>query len=207
LTKILLIRHGHVEGIKPERFRGRADVPLTRRGVLEAKAVSQRIASTWQPIRVYTSPLQRCIDTGAAVASACAVDTEVLDALSDIDYGAWQWKTYDDVRRSEPDQFALWCASPHLMRFPDGESFQELVARSAEALRFAFGHHSGDTVVLVAHDSVNRAMLLQLLDQPLSAYWRLAQEPCCINEIDVAGGRVQVIRVNETGHLVGIAAE
>jgi phosphoserine phosphatase len=74
------------------------------------------------------------------------------------------------------------------MRFPNGESLQDSVARSADALRLAIGRHPDDTVVLVAHDSVNRTTLLQLLDQPLSAYWRLAQEPCCINEIDVAGG-------------------
>ena len=29
MTKIILVRHGHVEGISPERFRGRADLLLT----------------------------------------------------------------------------------------------------------------------------------------------------------------------------------
>jgi probable phosphoglycerate mutase len=45
LTKILLVRHGDVEGIKPERFRGRAELPLTHRGVSEANAVARRIAA------------------------------------------------------------------------------------------------------------------------------------------------------------------
>jgi phosphoserine phosphatase len=48
---------------------------------------------------------------------------------------------------------------------------------------------------------VNRALLLQLLDQPISVYWRLAQDPCCINEIDVAGEHICVRRINETRHL------
>jgi broad specificity phosphatase PhoE len=54
---------------------------------------------------------------------------------------------------------------------------------------------------MVTHESVNRALLLQVLEQPLSAYWRLAQDPCAINEIAVASDRVAVIRVNETAHL------
>ncbi len=58
-----------------------------------------------------------------------------------------------------------------------------------------------------SHDSVSCALLLQLLDQPLSAYWRVSQEPCCINEIDVDGGRIQVLRVNETRHLDRIATD
>ena len=64
-----------------------------------------------------------------------------------------------------------------------------------------FSRHPDDTIVLVGHDSVNRALLLQLIDQPLSAYWRLAQSPCCLNEIDIAGGKIGVQRINETAHL------
>jgi probable phosphoglycerate mutase len=87
------------------------------------------------------------------------------------------------------------------MRFPRGESLQELVARVAEALRSVLGRHPGQTVVMVGHDSVNRALLLQLIDQPLSAYWKLAQDPCCLNEFDIEGTRVEVRRVNDTSHL------
>jgi phosphoserine phosphatase len=207
VTKILLVRHGHVEGIKPERFRGRADVPLTDRGAAEAKAVAQRIASTWHPIKVYTSPMRRCVDTGGAIAEACHVETQVLTDLNDIDYGLWQWRSYEEVQQTEPRLFSVWFATPQFMRFPEGESLQQLVARGADVLRLVVERHSEDTIVLVGHDSINRAMLLQLLDQPLSAYWRLTQEPCCINEIDIAERRVRVVRTNETGHLAGIARD
>ena len=62
--------------------------------------------------------------------------------------------------------------------------------------------HATDTVVLVGHDSVNRALLLQLLDQPLSAYWRLSQDPCTLNEIEVfAAGDVRIGCINDTSHL------
>jgi probable phosphoglycerate mutase len=52
MTKIILTRHGHVEGIDPERFRGRTDVPLTELGQAQAKAVAARIAGAWQPSAV-----------------------------------------------------------------------------------------------------------------------------------------------------------
>ena len=54
---------------------------------------------------------------------------------------------------------------------------------------------------MVGHDSVNRALLLQLLDQPLAAYWKLAQDPCTLNEVEVEGDTVQVRRINDTSHL------
>jgi phosphoserine phosphatase len=201
MTKILLTRHGHVEGIKPERFRGRQPLELTERGRAEAQAVAKRIAAAWRPSRIYTSPLGRCVATGAAIAVACGIDAEVCDNLNDIDYGAWQFVTFDEAKRDNPTLFAAWFATPHLVRFPNGESLQDLVARTADVLRFILTRHPGETVVLVGHDSVNRALLLELLDQPLAAYWRLDQQPCCLNEIDIANGSICVRRINETAYL------
>lgn len=90
------------------------------------------------------------------------------------------------------------------MRFPGGDSLQDIVARAADAVRLALERHPSGTVVLVSHDSVNRALLLQVADLPLSSYWRLRQEPCCINEIEITGDRIRVLAINETGHLGGI---
>jgi phosphoserine phosphatase len=206
LTKILLTRHGHVEGITPERFRGRQELALTALGRAQAQAIAHRIANTWKPSHIYTSPLRRCMDTGAAIARACGLEaSEARADLNDIDYGRWQFKTYADAKADDAALFAAWFATPQLVRFPGGESLQDLAARIADALRFVLARHANDTIVIVGHDSVNRALLLQLLDLPLSAYWRFEQSPCCLNEIDVEGGEVSVRRINETRHLDGVA--
>ena len=207
MTKILLTRHGHVEGIKPERFRGREPLQLTPRGVAEAGALAQRIAARWQPSHIYTSPMGRCIATAAAIARATGTPSKSCEDLNDIDYGAWQFKTFTEAKVQDPALFAAWFATPDFVRFPNGESLQDLAARTANALRMVLARHPDETVVLVGHDSVNRALLLQLLGQPISAYWRLAQEPCCINELDVSAAGVLVRSINATQHLEAVAAE
>jgi len=78
MTKVLLIRHGHVEGIKSERFRGRADLELTGRGHREAQAVAGIIATGWRAKAIYASPLKRCVATATAISEACAVPWRVL---------------------------------------------------------------------------------------------------------------------------------
>ncbi|MFZ0729784.1 MAG: histidine phosphatase family protein, partial [Methylovirgula sp.] len=69
--KLILTRHGHVDGIDPERFRGRTDLPLTELGRGQVKAVAARIAALWTPAAIYTSPMSRCVATGDAIAQAC----------------------------------------------------------------------------------------------------------------------------------------
>jgi phosphoserine phosphatase len=207
MTKIILTRHGHVEGIKPERFRGREPLQLTKRGTAEAAALAQRIAAAWRPSQIYTSPMGRCVATAAAIARSTGIAAKTCDDLIDMDYGAWQFRTFAEAKAADPTLFAGWFATPQLVRFPNGESLQDIVARTANALRMVLARHPDDTVVLVGHDSVNRALLLQLLDQPLSAYWRVTQEPCCINEINVSGGNIWIRSINETQHLDAVMAE
>jgi broad specificity phosphatase PhoE len=205
MTKIILIRHGNVEGIEPERFRGRADLELTPLGMARAAATAQRIAAAWQPCAVFTSPLRRCVSTGRPIADAGRVRSETIDGLIDLDYGSWQWKTHEEARTGSPQLFDAWRSAPQLVRFPKGESLQDLVARTSDVLRFVLEKYAGKTVVIVGHDSVNKALLLQLIDQPLSAYWRLAQDFCAINEIDIEETTIRVSRINETHHLVGVS--
>ncbi|MGH6672695.1 MAG: histidine phosphatase family protein [Xanthobacteraceae bacterium] len=206
MTKLLLARHGHVQGIHPERFRGREPLELTVRGRAEAAALAKRVASGWRPARIYTSPLGRCIATGAAIAESRGIHAEICEDLNDIDYGAWTFKTFDHAKEDNPALFAAWFATPHLVRFPGGESLQDLAARAANVLRFVLARHADDAIVLVGHDSMNRVLLLQCLDLPLSSYQRIAQSPCCLNEIDLGVGGICVRRINETGYLDAIAA-
>ena len=201
MIKILLVRHGHVEGILPERFRGRRDVPLSELGRRQAAAVAQSIAAYWHPARIYTSPLQRCVQTGREIATACGLVGETLDELNDLDYGAWEWQTHEDVAARWPEQFELWHRTPQRMRFPQGESLPELAARAADALRVLLLSDADRTVVLVGHYSTCRVLLLQLLDLPLSAYWRLSLDPCGLSEIELCEHSTRVLRINETQHL------
>lgn len=201
MAKLLLVRHGHVEGIQPERFRGRTDVALTAEGRKQAIVTAGCIASRWSPAIIYTSPLQRCVETASQIAEACGIRSSVQDDLNDLDYGAWQWQLHTEVRAKWPGLFDCWLTAPHLVRFPEGESLQDLLARTANVIRMALKRHPVETVVLVSHDSVIRAMLLQVLDQPISAYWRLSPAPCSISEVDVLGHGARILGINETQHL------
>jgi len=198
MTRILLVRHGHVEGMEPERFRGRRDVELSDRGARQAQATAQGIAARWRPDAIYSSPLRRCRQTAAAIAAACeGLPATALEDLNDVYYGDWEWHTHEEVRARWPELFECWFAAPQLVRFPRGESFQELLARMADVLRMVRERHAAETVVVVGHSSGNRTLLLQALDQPLSAYWRLAQDACSVSDIELLPRTATVRRFNE----------
>ena len=200
MTKLILVRHGHVEGISPERFRGRAELPLTDTGRREADATAKRIAASWRPAAIYTSPLGRCVETGAAIGKVVGLTPATMSGLNDIDYGDWQGLTRDEAYARWPAEIDLWYAHPDWTAIPGGEALQQVLARVVSTVRDIVRRHPDETVVFVAHDSVNR-VLLHALELPLSRYWRFKQSPCCINELDFAADGFTILGINQTDHL------
>jgi phosphoserine phosphatase len=199
--ELLFVRHGEVPGIDPPRFRGRQELALTPTGRAQADATATRIARSWRVSQVLSSPLGRCVETARAIASRCGAPLSLFDGLMDIDYGDWQWKSFEEVRGAEPDAFNRWFSAPEAFRFPNGESLHDLVARTSDVLRHVDTLSPDGASVLVGHDSSIRTLLLQLLSMPLGAYWRLAQSPCGISQVHLMEGGPRLIRMNETAHV------
>ena len=204
MVRIILARHGHVDWLAPERFRGRAELPLSDLGRRQAQAVARYIAATWKPDAVYTSPLGRCRETGAEIAAPFRLELRPVDGLADIDYGEWQGLTRDEAQERWPDETELWFRTPHLAAIPGGETLAALLSRTSAALRDILWRHPDQTVVLVGHDSVNRVLLLFALEVPLSRYWHLRQEPCAVNELFFDNDAFIIGSINQTQHLSGL---
>ncbi len=201
-TCIVLVRHGHVEGINPRRFRGRTDLPLTLHGVQQAEKTRDLLSALPPAAAAYASPLSRCMMTAEIVASPWSLPVAPMPSFVDIDYGDWQGRLYREVDQADPASFARWFDTPHLATIPGGETMPQLVARVAETMRVLLSKHHGETVLLVGHGSVNRVMLLLALELPLSRFWDLPQDPCAVNLVthnDVRGWRVA--SMNEASHL------
>ena len=204
MVRIILARHGHVDWLAPERFRGRAELPLSDLGRRQAQAVARYIAATWKPDAVYTSPLGRCRETGAEIAAPFRLELRPVDGLADIDYGEWQGLTRDQAQERWPDETELWFRTPHIAAIPGGETLAALLSRTSAALRDILWRHPDQTVVLVGHDSVNRLLLLFALEAPLSRYWHLRQEPCAVNELFFDNDSFIIGSINQTQHLSGL---
>ncbi len=201
MTKILLVRHGHVEGIFPERFRGRAELPLTLEGQRQAAATARRIAGEWRPAAIYSSPMGRCIATAEAIGEPLGLSPVAVAGLNDIDYGQWQGLTPDEARLRWPREVDTWYRDPDWTEIPGGETLQQVLARTTAALRDLLRRHPDDILVLVSHDSVNRVMLLHALGLPLARYWHIRQSPCAINEIDCERNAFTIVAINRIDHL------
>jgi probable phosphomutase (TIGR03848 family) len=180
MTTILLIRHGENDYVKKGRMAGRLPgVHLNETGKAQAGKLAETLAD-WPVKAVYSSPLDRTVETAQPIASALGLEAVTRQNLSEVDVGAWQDKTLKDLRRRK-----LWRTvqmNPARMHFPAGETFAAAQNRMRDALEWIVGEHKPkDLVVCVSHSDPIKLAVAYYIGMPLDMFQRLSISPASIS--------------------------
>lgn len=206
MAKIILVRHGETDWNRHEVFRGQIDVPLNQNGLKQARALGDALKGQ-KLDAIYSSPLSRAVQTAEEIAKFQNLNVDVEDGFLDLSYGEWQGVSHEEVKARHPELDKKWHEQPHLLRFPGGESLDDVRERSMNALKRIASKHPDDTIVLVAHRVVNKVVLCAVLDLDNSYFWRIRQDTCCINIFEDAEIGYVLHRLNDTCHLEDLQKE
>ena len=176
MLTILLTRHGHTVRSEPEQYLGQhVEAPLSERGRHDAQALATRLA----PVaidRIITSPLGRSMETAEILAAGRTTEVERDSRLAELDYGAWEGLTIDEIERRFPGEYELYDYNPAIHKVGGGENGQQVAARLAtlvdDLLAWWEAAGADRTCLLVGHSSVNRVFLALVLEVSLCDYRR-----------------------------------
>ncbi|WP_134684036.1 histidine phosphatase family protein [Brevibacillus migulae] len=154
--KWIWVRHGETEENRMRRYLGQADPPLNSTGVAQARYLAQRL-SEWPITAVYTSDLQRCIQTATAISERHGLQPIACPALRELSFGRWEGKTYAEIMEEDREHAVKWYSDPFAVAPPAGETlkaFGDRIDRSLQGILATCAPH--DTVLLVSHGGVIR---------------------------------------------------
>lgn len=178
MTRVVLVRHGESAWQAENRYSGTSDIPMTPRGFRQA----ERLA-TWAKgaglAAVWTSTLSRARLTGQDSATAAGVPLRVDARLRELDFGDGEGLTSGEMADRFPADLRAFRADPVAGHLPGGEEPAAAARRFTACLRDIAAAHSGERVLVVAHSTVIRLALCELLGVPLREYRRLF--PCVRN--------------------------
>lgn len=207
--KILLARHGETRWNAEGRYQGQMDIPLSAVGEGQARLLGERLQDV--PItRAVASPLLRAKLTAELALQGHRAGNLLLDAdLQEIAHGEWEGLLASEIRERDPDLLGAWREAPESVQMPGGESLQQVLDRAWPALLRAMeGLGDDDTLLIVAHDAVNRVLLCRILGLPLSRLWTFRQAPTTINLLEGPNAdRLEVVRLNDCNHHTALFGE
>ncbi len=177
---------------------------LSEAGRQQARSAADRIAALRRPpVAVYSSPLERAVETARPIASRLGHRVRTDRGLLECDFGEWTGSRLATLRRRR--QWRAVVHQPSTFRFPQGESFAEMQIRMTAALDRLCEVHRGETFVAVSHADPIKAAVAATAGIPLDLFQRLVVSPCSITAVIRGTGALHVLCVNVTDGLGELA--
>jgi probable phosphoglycerate mutase len=194
---LLLIRHGENDFVKTGKLPGtRPGIHLNERGQKQAEALGEALKDV--PLKaIYSSPLERAMETAAPIARARKLEIIPEPDLVDTNVGSWQGKSLKMLRLTRV--WSIVQNAPSRFRFPDGESFVESQARYASALeRIIKTHHNPkDIVAVVFHADPIKLVVSHFLGLPLDHFQRLSCDTASLTAMYVSESGANLLKLNQ----------
>jgi len=172
---LYFFRHGQTDWNAEKRCQGLTDIPVNATGEEQARAYGRVLKGVIGPhlfnrkrlaFAFYSSPLSRASRTMALICHelGCpAASVEVDERLTEIDHGAWNGFTYDEIREKWPEDYAALQADKWATRRPDGESYEDRVEPLAQFLKELTG-----PAIVVGHGGTGRVLRAIIAGHPPS---------------------------------------
>jgi probable phosphomutase (TIGR03848 family) len=203
VATVLFVRHGLTAMTGPVLAGHTPGVHLDDRGRAQAERLAARLAPV--PLAaVVTSPLERCVETAAAVLAGRELRAAVEPRLVEVRYGDWTGKPLKDLAKQP-----LWKvvqAHPSAAVFPglEGEALAGAQSRAVSAVRewdAGITESTGSDAVWLAcsHGDIIKAVLADALGLHLDLFQRIVVDPCSVSVVRYTDTRPFVLRVNDTG--------
>ena len=197
MKKIYLIRHGETESNRKGIFRGRLDIPLSQNGREQAVDLKRYFENIPVDV-VYTSPLQRAVETAETVFPG---HTPVKEKwLNNLDLGEWSGMEKSLVKERFPQMWEDWVKRPESIRFPGGERLLDVLKRASLFFeKVAFGE--AETAAAVSHRSVLKVLIAFCMGMEKNYYWRFHLDNASVSLLILDRKRFTLVKLNDTHHL------
>ncbi len=165
-SRLTLLRHtrlAHADG----RCYGRADFPLADTAAQDIAGV---VATLPDIDRVVSSPARRCLQLAEAIASERRLDVSIDSRWQELDFGAWEGLSWDELPRVEID---AWAADSWRYAPGGGESAQTLYERVAAAIDELRSSMDRENVLVVTHGGPLRAARVLTERLPFTEHFSL----------------------------------
>ncbi len=166
MSRLVLIRHGESQWNLENRFTGWVDVPLSPKGIEEAKAAGQKLAD-FKFDRAFSSVLARANETLRLVLETIGQTTIPIEkdkALNERMYGELQGlNKAETAKKFGDEQVKIWRRS-YDVRPPGGESLKDTAERVLPYYESRIKPYvlKGETILIAAHGNSLRALVMQL---------------------------------------------
>jgi len=188
-----LVRHG-AHGDLGRVLSGRAGTAaLTQAGREQVRRLAE-CGVLGRLNAIHASPRVRTQETGAILGAAHGVPCDRIEALDEIDFGAWTGAAFAELE-GDPD-WRAWNERRSVARTPGGETMRQAVGRAVSHLAASAQAMPGAVIACVTHSDIIRGVIAHYLGLNLDDILRFDIDPGSVSTILLDGQGARATRVN-----------
>jgi probable phosphomutase (TIGR03848 family) len=204
MMNLLLIRHATNDWVGKKLAGWTPGVHLNEEGQAQAAALARRLADV--PLAaIYSSPLERTLETAQPLAEAHGLSVMVREELGESVYGTWTGRSLEELQKE--DLWPVVQVYPSGARFPGGEAIRETQVRVVAALDAIREAHPGQTVAVVSHSDPIKMAVAYYAGLPLDLFQRLVVSPASVSAITFARFGPRLVCLNHVEALPSFEVE
>ena len=201
MARVILVRHGETEWNRSRRIQGsNSNISLNETGRQQAESLALRLKS--EPVQaIYSSPLQRTLDTAQAIARHHQLEVQLEPDLREFDLGELEGIKIEDLNKSYREILLINSQGEILPRVPGGESLKEVQQRVWSTVQRLVSQHPDGLIVVVSHYFALLTIICHGLNLPLLEMARLRLDASSMSILTFDGQFPRLLLFNDTCHL------
>lgn len=204
MTRYYLMRHGETDWNRDHnRYCGRSDIGLSEQGIRQAEQTAQYL----KPVgldRIFTSGLQRAVDTARPIAALHRLEMERDDRLTEADFGRWEGLRHAEIVDRYPESWRSWYDDPSTTQAGmTGETAIQIFQRMNAFFEEQTRRYPDENILVVSHSTAIRLYLAGVLSMTFPSYRQLVLSNVGISVLEVAHGTVRLLQFNNRYDALG----
>ncbi len=203
MIKLILVRHAKTQTNYLKKLSGHSETTLSQEGLMQVKRLT-RYLSQYKIDYIYSSPMQRCIETIKDIAEKNNIPFKIMEDFREINFGSLENYTFDDIKKFYPEEVHKMIKEGHSYRYPEGESlidsYERVVGTIKSILKDTKDDAGDQNILICAHAGTIRNLLSYFVTNDYEAHWHFQIDNASVTIVDITDHFPVITMMNKTDY-------
>lgn len=200
MTKLILVRHALTTDNQNNRLSGHIDSQVSEIGKKQIEQLTRYLEDI-KIDSIYTTTSSRTKDTVKEISKIKDIQIKEKENLKEISFGDFEGITFEDIKKSYPNEFQDMIDKGYEYKYPNGESLIDSYNRVANEISNILSEEKDKTVLICSHGGTIRNIITYLISNSYKYHWNFKIDNASVTILEIDNGFTVINTMNNTNFM------
>lgn len=200
MTKLILVRHALTTDNQNNRLSGHIDSQVSEIGKKQIEKLTRYLEDI-KIDSIYTTTSSRTKDTVKEISKIKDIQIKEKENLKEISFGDFEGITFEDIKKSYPNELQDMIDKGYEYKYPNGESLIDSYNRVANEISNILSKEKNKTVLICSHGGTIRNIITYLISNSYEYHWNFKIDNASVTILEIDNGFTVINTMNNTNFM------